>query len=97
MAEGYIALSLVLINQHRLDDAEDAAQKALHTPDPFVWKALLSLACIDAYKEQYQSAVQHMDAYLQQLRASGEQGLIPAVERARGELAAKIASQESGR
>lgn len=97
MAEGYIALSLVLINQHRLDDAEDAAQKALHTPDPFVWKAHLSLACIDAYKGQYQSAVQHMDAYLQQLRASGEKGFLPAVERARGELAARIATQESGR
>jgi tetratricopeptide (TPR) repeat protein len=92
-AEGYTALSLVLVDEHHLDEAENIAQKALQLPDPNSWKARLALACVRVNKGEYQAAVDHLENFLQHLRSHGDRDLIPRVERELTEVKARAASQ----
>jgi tetratricopeptide (TPR) repeat protein len=91
-AEGYTALSLVLVDEHHLSEAENVAEKALQLPDPNSWKARLALACIRVNKGQYQAAVEHLEDFLQHLRAHGDKDLIPRVERELADVKARAAS-----
>jgi tetratricopeptide (TPR) repeat protein len=92
-AEGYTALSLVLVDEHHLDEAENIAQKALQLPDPNAWKARLALACVRVNKRQYRAAVDHLEDFLQHLRSQGDRDLIPRVERELTEVKARAANQ----
>jgi tetratricopeptide (TPR) repeat protein len=92
-AEGHTALSLVLVDEHHLDEAENIAQKALRLPDPNSWKARLALACVRVNKGEYQAAVDHLENFLQHLRSHGDRDLIPRVERELTEVKARAASQ----
>jgi tetratricopeptide (TPR) repeat protein len=92
-AEGYTALSLVLVDERHLSEAENIAQKALQLPDPNAWKARLALACIRANKGEYQDAAQDLEEFLRHLRAHGDKDLIPRVERELIDVKARAASQ----
>jgi tetratricopeptide (TPR) repeat protein len=65
LSDGHAVLSLVLFNQNRLDDGEEAAPKALRMPDPAVKNAVLMLAHIHLKRGEYRSAVQDLEDYLQ--------------------------------
>lgn len=97
LPEGYVALSLVLLDEHRLGEAEATAQKALQLPDPLAWKALLSLACVHLERGEYPAAVQQFEAYLQHLRAIGDNGLALPTEQALNDLKAQLARLDSAR
>jgi tetratricopeptide (TPR) repeat protein len=92
-AEGYTALSLVLVDEHHLSEAENVAQKAVQLPDPNAWKARLALACVRVNRGEYQAAVEHLEAFLQHLRAHGDKDLIPRVERELTEVKSRAAAQ----
>ncbi len=97
LSEGYTALSLVLIEEHRLNEAEDMAHRALLTRDSFAWKAFLALATIHLNKGEYQPAVEDLESYLRGLRAQSDKPLIQSVEKALGDLNASVARQDSVR
>jgi tetratricopeptide (TPR) repeat protein len=97
LPEGYVALSLVLLEEHRLNEAEATAQKALQLPDPLAWKALLSLACVHLERGEYPAAVQQFEAYLRHLRSLGDNGLALPIEQALNDLKANVARLDSAR
>ncbi|MGB7845814.1 MAG: tetratricopeptide repeat protein [Candidatus Acidiferrum sp.] len=64
LSDGYAVLSTVLFNQNRLDDAEEAAHKALRLPNPSARSAFLTLADVHLRKGDYRSAAKDMESYL---------------------------------
>lgn len=80
--------------EHRLDEAEQMAQKAVQMPNPLAWKALLALACIHATNKDYEAAVRDLDSYLQHLRAEGDKGLIQQAERVLSNLKTRLSARE---
>ena len=97
LPEGYVALALVLLGEHRLKEAEASAQKALQTTSPYAWKALLPLACVHLNRGEYPAGVQQLEAFLQHLRSDGDQGLIPPVEQTLNDLKTSLARVDSAR
>jgi regulator of sirC expression with transglutaminase-like and TPR domain len=94
LSEGYTVLSFTLVMEHRLDEAEQMAQKAVQMPDPLAWKALLALAYIHATKKDYEPAVHDLESYLQHLRSEGDKGLIQQVEKALSNLRTRLSARE---
>jgi tetratricopeptide (TPR) repeat protein len=92
-AEGYTALSLILVDERSLIEADSVAQKALQMPDPNAWRARLALACVRVNKGEYQAAAEHLEDFLQHLRLHGDKDLIPRVERELTEVKARAARQ----
>ena len=94
LSEGYTVLSFTLVMEHRLDEAEQMAQKAVQMPDPLAWKALLPIAYIHAIKKEYAPAVHDLESYLQHLRSEGDKGLIPRVEKVLSDLKTNLSARE---
>ena len=69
LSEGYAVLSAVLFDENRLDEAEEAARKALGMPDPSARNALITLAFIYLKKGEYRSAVEELESYLRAVRS----------------------------
>jgi tetratricopeptide (TPR) repeat protein len=97
LSEGYTVLSFTLVMEHRLDEAEQMAQKAVRMPDPLAWKALPALAYIHAKKKDYETAVHDLESYLQHLRSEGDKGLIQQVEKELSNLKTRLSAQEPAR
>jgi tetratricopeptide (TPR) repeat protein len=92
LSDGYAVLSIVLFDENRFDEAETTAHKALQMPNPSTGKALLTLAFIHLRKQEYPSAVQDLEGYLQDLRSNpgkGDTELVQAIEKKLTEAKAK--------
>lgn len=94
LSEGYTVLSFTLVKEHRLDEAEQTAQKAVQMPNPLAWKALLALAYIHATKNDYEAAVYDLDSYLRHLRSEGDKGLIQQAEKVLSDLKTRLSARE---
>jgi tetratricopeptide (TPR) repeat protein len=94
LSEGYTVLSLTLVMEHRLDEAERMAQKAVEMPDPLAWKALLPFASVHVARKEYAPAVHDLESYLQHVRSEGNRGLIQQVEKALSNLKTRLSARE---
>ena len=95
LSEGYTVLSITLIKEHRLAEAEEVAQNGLQLSDPFAWKALLPLAYIHQARREYEPAAQDLESYLEHLRTEGNKKLVQQVEEMLDDLKARLSARES--
>ena len=70
LSDGYGVLSIVLYNLNRLDEAEEAAHKALRVLNPSPRNAYITLAHVHLKKGEFRKAEQYLESYLQAVRAS---------------------------
>jgi tetratricopeptide (TPR) repeat protein len=64
IADGHVVLGLVLLQSHRLEEAERSAREALALSEPSSGKAYLILADVAAEKGDYEERVKDFDFYL---------------------------------
>lgn len=62
--DGHVVLGLVLLDLHRVDEAEKSAQEALRFNDPTAIKARLVLADIHGARGDFAAQAADLDAYL---------------------------------
>ena len=98
LSDGYAVLSILLFNRNRLDEAEEAAQKALRMPNPSTRNALITLTHVHLRKGEYQSAAQDLEGYLKAVRASpckDDEEYNQYARKLLGEIQGKMVAQNS--
>jgi tetratricopeptide (TPR) repeat protein len=98
LSDGYAILSILLFNRNRLEEAEEAAHKALRMPNPSTRNALITLAHVHLKKGQYQAAAQDLEGYLKAARASpckDDEEYNQSIRKMLGEIQGKIVAQNA--
>jgi len=94
LAEGHLVLAVVLIELHRIDEAEKSARAALELNGHSSKQAYLALANIHAQRGDYSAEMHDLETYLKlDPHAPDKQKLIDVMEAAR-KLAANLAKSQ---
>lgn len=97
-SDAYSVLSIVLFQEGRLDEAEQAARSGLQMPNPLAGNAFFTLAQVHLQRGAYQLAVQDLESCLQITRSGPyklDAEFIRHLEKQLAEVKAKIATSSS--
>ena len=98
LSDAYSVLSIVLFQEGRLDEAEQAAHSALQMPNPLAGNAFFTLAQVHVQRGQYRLAVQDLESCVLLTRSGlykSDAEFVHHLEKQLAEAKAKIASSSS--